>query len=82
MEEKGLSGGAKFGYLALGFFLALIGVLITYLVNRDKAPEIKSQAMKFSIIGCVIVVALGIISTIASMALIGSMVATTGYYGY
>ena len=50
-QEQSLSGGAKLGYTALGFFLSLIGVLIAWLVNRDKVQQVKSDAIKFSLIG-------------------------------
>ncbi|HBT95935.1 MAG TPA: hypothetical protein DEB24_07630 [Coriobacteriia bacterium] len=52
--NQGLTGGAKFGYFILGLFLSLIGVLIAWLINRDKDGVTKSGALKFSIIGCVI----------------------------
>lgn len=52
--EKKLSGGAKFGYGALGFFLMLIGVLITWLVNKDKLPATKKSAITCSVVGMVI----------------------------
>jgi uncharacterized Tic20 family protein len=56
MESSNLSGGAKAGYFALGFFLAVIGILIAWLVNKDK-PVMK-EAIKFSVIGCVVGVVL------------------------
>lgn len=45
------TGGAKAGYFALGFFLGAIGVLIAYLIARDKGPLSKSAALKFSLFG-------------------------------
>ncbi len=52
--NQGLTTGAKFGYFVLGLFLSLIGVLIAWLINKDKDRPTKSGALKFSIIGCVI----------------------------
>lgn len=54
VEMPTLSGGAKFGYGALGFFFMLIGVLITWLVNKDKAPAVKKSAIVSSAVGFVI----------------------------
>jgi hypothetical protein len=59
-----LSGGAKVGYFALGFLLGLIGVLIAFLVNKDKEQKIKSDALKFSIIGLVVTFVLGIVLSV------------------
>lgn len=63
-SQQQLSGGAKFGYLALGFFLGLIGVLIAWLTSKDKGSAYKSGAIKFSVIGFVIVLVLGIVFTL------------------
>lgn len=45
------TGGAKAGYFALGFFLMLIGVLISWLITKDKGGAVKSAGLKFSLIG-------------------------------
>lgn len=45
------TGGAKAGYFALGFFLMLIGVLISWLVTKDKGEAVKGAGLKFSLIG-------------------------------
>jgi hypothetical protein len=47
-----LSGGNKFGYFALGFFLGVVGVLIAWLTNKDK--PIEKPAIKMSVIGLVV----------------------------
>lgn len=77
MDQARLSGGAKFGYFALGFFLALIGVLITWLVNKDKEQALKSSAIKFSVIGCVVSIVFWII---VNTVLVGSMMSMYGAY--
>lgn len=51
-----LTGGMKFGWLAIGFCSVLPGILLAWLVNADKAPQVKSDAIKFAIIGAVIAV--------------------------
>ena len=76
--EMGITGGAKAGYFALGFFLGLIGVLITYLVNKDKTELAKKGAMKFCIIGLVTVVVISVITTVGSYAYLMSMVGSYG----
>ena len=45
------TGGAKAGYFALGFFLMLIGVLISWLITKDKGEAAKGAGLKFSLIG-------------------------------
>ncbi|NHM13420.1 spore coat protein SP96 [Xiamenia xianingshaonis] len=49
-----LTGGMKFGWCAVGFLLGLTGILLAWLVNVDKAPQVKSDAIKFSVIGLVV----------------------------
>jgi len=44
-----LSIDAKFGYLALGFFCSLVGVVLAYIANKYRST--KKEAMKFVIIG-------------------------------
>ncbi|MDR1082916.1 MAG: DUF2510 domain-containing protein [Coriobacteriales bacterium] len=58
-----LSTGAKVGMVALGFFLGLIGVLIAWLINKDKPTS--KEAVKFSVIGFIIVFVISCISSIA-----------------
>lgn len=60
--DQSLSGGAKFGYFILGFFLGLIGVLIAWLVNKNGYQEIKSGAIKFSLIGFAVTFVLNLIA--------------------
>lgn len=77
MDMPSLSGGAKFGYGALGFFFMLIGVLIAWLVNKDKAPAIKKSAMVSSVVGFVI----GLVAWIILYAVIfAGLMATYGAY--
>jgi len=56
-----LTGGAKFGYFALGFFLGVIGILVAWLVNKDN-PGVSKVAIKFSVIGFVSTTALVLIA--------------------
>ena len=66
MDQK-LSGGAKVGYFFLGLFLALVGVLIAWLVNKDK-PVMK-EAVKMSVIGFVVAIVLYIVYFVLIMVL-------------
>jgi len=77
--QQELSGGAKFGYFALGLFLSWIGVLISWLVNKDKAPQVKSSAIKFSVIGMIIAI-VGYIILFVLMFVVFASVGTSLYY--
>lgn len=77
VDMPSLSGGAKFGYGVLGFFFMLIGVLIAWLVNKDKAPAIKKSAIVSSVVGFVI----GLVAWIILYAVIfAGLMATYGTY--
>lgn len=56
-----LTGGQKFGWFAVGFLGNIIGMLLAWLVNVDKAPQAKSDAIKFAVIGFVVAIALDVI---------------------
>lgn len=56
-----LSGGQKFGWFVVGFLGNIIGMLLAWLVNIDKAPQVKSDAIKFSVIGFVVAIAIEVI---------------------
>ena len=49
-----LTGGMKFGWLVVGALLGIPGIIIAWLANADKVAQVKSDALKFSIIGFVI----------------------------
>ena len=49
-----LTGGMKFGWLVVGFLLGIGGIVLAWLTNVDKCPHVKSEALKFAIIGFVI----------------------------
>ena len=46
-----LTGGMKFGWAALGFFLGPLAILVAWLTNAHNFPQAKSEAVKFSLIG-------------------------------
>ena len=49
-----LTGGMKFAWLVVGALLGIPGIIIAWLVNVDKMPQVKSDALTFAIIGFVI----------------------------
>lgn len=83
-----LTGGMKFAWLVVGALLGIPGIIIAWLVNVDKMPQVKSDALKFSIIGFVIWVVLGfllglLITGAISAAVYGMMGSMDmGSYGY
>lgn len=56
-----LTGGQKFGWFVVGFLGNIVGMLLAWLVNIDKAPQVKSDAIKFAVIGFVVSIALYVI---------------------
>lgn len=57
MSVPDLSGGQKFGWLALGFLSGVTGILIAWLVNSDKAST-RGSSVKYAVIGLAINVVL------------------------
>lgn len=46
-----LTGGMKFGWAVVGFFVGPIGILLAWLTNAHNFPEAKNAAVKFSLFG-------------------------------
>lgn len=67
-QDPAPTGGAKAGYFALGFFLMLIGVLISWLITKDKGEAVKSAGLKFSLIGFGVGFALWMLASIGLVA--------------
>ncbi|WP_080802170.1 spore coat protein SP96 [Arabiibacter massiliensis] len=81
-----LTGGMKFAWLAIGLLMGIPGLILAWLVNVDKAQQVKSDALKFAIIGFAIQVVLGfliglMIGGMISAAMYGMMDYGHGYYG-
>lgn len=70
-----LTGDMKFGWLVVGALLGIPGIVIAWLTNADKAPQVKSDALKFAIIGFVIWIVLGIILSLAITGMVTAVVA-------
>ena len=81
-----LTGGMKFGWFVVGALMGIPGIVISWLVNVDKLPQVKSDALKWTIIGFAVWIVLGILIGLAIGGMITAMVAgamgTAGYYGY
>jgi hypothetical protein len=65
-----LSGGPKVAWFFIGFLGGIIGILLAYATNVDKAPKVKSDAVKFSAIGLGAQIVLSILFVIAYFAII------------
>lgn len=70
-----LTGGMKFGWLVIGALMGIPGIVLAWLVNADKAPQVKSDALKFAIIGFVIWIVLGILLSLAITGMVTAVVA-------
>ena len=80
-----LTGGMKFGWLVVGFFLNIPGMVIAWLVNVDKHPQVKHDAIMWSVIGFVIAIVLELIASIVFAGVMVNMIsalANSGYGGY
>ena len=73
----------KFGWLVVGFLLGIGGIVLACLTNVDKCPHVKSEALKFAIIGFVVQIVLGIVLGLTMGALFTAAVSSAmGGYGY
>ena len=81
-----LTGGMKFGWFVVGALMGIPGIVISWLVNVDKLPQVKSEALKWTIIGFVVWIVLGILISLAIGGMITALVAgamgSAGSYGY
>lgn len=73
-----LTGGMKFGWLVVGLFLNIPGMVLAWLVNADKHPQVKKDAIVWSVIGFAINVVLTIIAIVFC---VGIMAAVASRYG-
>lgn len=46
-----LTGGMKFGWAAAGFLMGPVAILLAWLTNAHNFPEVKKDAVKFSLFG-------------------------------
>lgn len=77
-----LTGGMKFGWFVIGALMGIPGIVLAWLVNVDKYPPVKSDALKWTIIGFVVWIVLGIIISLMIGGMITALVAgAAGSYG-
>lgn len=78
-----LTGGMKFGWFVVGALLGIGGILVAWLTNVDRVPEVKSDALKWSIIGFAVWIVLGILLCLMIGGMVAAIVAgAAGSYGY
>ena len=78
-----LTGGMKFGWFVVGALLGIGGIVVAWLANVDKMPQVKNDAIKFSIIGFAVWVVLGIvISLVIGGMVTAAVVGAAGSLGY
>lgn len=79
-----LTGGMKFGWAVVGFFMGPIAILIAWLTNAHNFPQAKNDAVKFSLIGflasIVIVLLLLLLVGVTACSAVSSM--SSSYYHY
>ncbi len=78
-----LSGGMKFGWFVIGALVGIPGIILAWLVNVDKLPQVKNDAVKFSVIGFAVWVVLGVLACIGFLGMVAAAVGSIGYnYSY
>lgn len=78
-----LSGGMKFAWFVIGALVGIPGILLAWVCNADKYPQVKNDAVKFSAIGFAVWMLAGIIFTVMIGGMLAAFVAACdpGYYG-
>ena len=78
-----LSGGLKFGWLLIGLFIGIPGMILAWLVTADKHPQVKHDAIMWSAIGFVIAVVFVVIFCFALAGLMAAAIsaASSGSFG-
>ena len=78
-----LSGGMKFAWFVIGALVGIPGILLAWVCNADKYPQVKNDAVKFSAIGFAVWMLAGIIFTMMIGGMLAAFVAACdpGYYG-
>ncbi len=78
-----LSGGMKFAWFVIGALVGIPGILLAWVCNADKYPQVKNDAVKFSAIGFAVWMLAGIIFTVMIGGMLAAFVAAVdpGYYG-
>lgn len=77
-----LSGGMKFAWFVIGALVGIPGILLAWVCNADKYPQVKNDAVKFSAIGFAVWMLAGIIFTVMIGGMLAAFVAAVdpSYY--
>ena len=78
-----LSGGMKFAWFVIGALVGIPGILLAWVCNADKYPQVKNDAVKFSAIGFAVWMLAGIIFAVMIGGMLAAFVAAVdpSYYG-
>ena len=78
-----LSGGMKFAWFVIGALVGIPGILLAWVCNADKYPQVKNDAVKVSAIGFAVWMLAGIIFTMMIGGMLAAFVAACdpGFYG-
>jgi len=71
-----LTGGMKFAYLVVGAFMGIAGIVLSWLINADKVAKVKTDAVKFAVIGFVLRFAFAFLVSVLSSLLVATIVNT------
>ena len=79
-----LTGGMKFAWFVIGALVGIPGIILAWVCNVDKYPQVKSDAVKFSAIGFAVWIVLGILLCMMVGGMLAAAVAGygSGYYDY
>ena len=79
-----LTGGMKFAWFVIGALVGIPGIILAWVCNVDKYPQVKSDAVKFSAIGFAVWIVLGILLCMMVGGMLAAAVAGygIGYYDY
>lgn len=79
-----LSGGMKFAWFVIGALVGIPGIILAWVCNVDKYPQVKTDAVKFSAIGFAVWIVLGILCCMMVGGVLAAAIAgyDTGYHGY
>lgn len=80
-----LSGGMKFGWFVIGALMGIPGMLLAWLTNVSAYPQVKSDAVKFAVIGFVVNIVFWILAglffgTVFTVAMVGLVDSLNYYY--
>ncbi len=84
MPLLSLSGGMKFGWLLIGLFMGLLGILLAWLTNAHNFPQARNDAVKFALFGFLISFVISVVMALLIGSLILSIISSfsSAYYYY